>query len=85
MCKNLRLGKDDATGIRYLSFGHGAKTMVIVPGLNIGYVTDAAQAVAEGFAAFVEDYTVYLFDIRWVGKPNAKVGIENRDDPLNHN
>lgn len=64
MCKNLLLGKDAATGIRYLSFGHGPKTMVIVPGLNIGYVTDAAQAVAEGFAAFAADYRVYLFDIR---------------------
>lgn len=57
-------GKDDTMGIRYLTFGHGEKTMVVVPGLSIGYVTDNPQAIEEAFAAFTEDYTVWLFDIR---------------------
>ncbi|MCF0111427.1 MAG: alpha/beta hydrolase [Erysipelotrichaceae bacterium] len=56
--------KEETTQIRYISFGTGEKTMVIVPGLSTGYVTDSAQAVADGFAAFTEDYTVYLFDVR---------------------
>lgn len=38
--------------------------MVIVPGLSTSFVTDGAQAVADGFAAFAEAYTVYLFDVR---------------------
>lgn len=57
-------GIDQNTGIRYVSFGQGSKTMVIVPGLTVGYVTDTAQGVADAFAAFAEEYTVYLFDIR---------------------
>ena len=57
-------GKDEETGIRYISFGHGPKTMVIVPGLSTAYVTDNAQAVAGSFAAFADDYTIYLFDVR---------------------
>lgn len=58
------MGKDIDTGIRYVSFGNGENTMVIVPGLSIGYVTDQAQAIEGAFSAFAEDYTVYLFDIR---------------------
>ncbi len=50
--------------IRHISFGTGKKTMVIVPGLSIGYVTDYAQAIENAFSAFVDDYTVYLFDVR---------------------
>ncbi|MCF0114934.1 MAG: alpha/beta hydrolase [Erysipelotrichaceae bacterium] len=56
--------KDEETGIRYFSFGHGEKTLVIVPGLSISYVTDSAQAVEASFAAFADNYTVYLFDVR---------------------
>lgn len=50
--------------IRYVQFGSGKKTMVIVPGLSIGYVTDSAEAIEQAFSAFTKDYTVYLFDIR---------------------
>lgn len=57
-------GRDAETGIRYITFGSGEKTMVIVPGLSIGYVTDSAQAVVDGFSQFAKDFTVYLFDIR---------------------
>lgn len=56
--------KEDTMGIRYISFGSGEKTMVVVPGLSIGYVTDSAPAIEAAFSAFTEDYTVYLFDIR---------------------
>lgn len=50
--------------IRYISFGHGSKTMVVVPGLTVGFVTDSAPAIEGAFSAFTDDYTVYLFDIR---------------------
>lgn len=57
-------GKDNDMKIRHISFGKGDKTMAVVPGLSIGYVTDSAQAIEGAFSAFAEDYTVYLFDIR---------------------
>lgn len=50
--------------MRHISFGSGEKTMVIVPGLSIGYVTDNPQAIEDAFSAFTKDYTVHLFDVR---------------------
>lgn len=50
--------------MNYLRFGDGRKTLVILPGLSIKPVTLSAQAVAQGFADFTEEYTVYLFDRR---------------------
>lgn len=50
--------------IRHISFGSGEKTMVVVPGLSLGHVTDGAAAIENAFSAFTGDYTVYLFDIR---------------------
>lgn len=57
-------GENNPMKIRHVSFGNGEKTMVVVPGLSIGYVTDNAQAIEDAFSAFTENYTVYLFDIR---------------------
>lgn len=57
-------GKDANTGIRYVSFGHGEKTMVVVPGLSTGFVVDIAPAVAVALSTFTDEYTVYLFDVR---------------------
>lgn len=57
-------GEDNTMKIRHISFGNGEKTMVVVPGLSIGYVTDNAQAIETAFSDFTDDYTVYLFDIR---------------------
>lgn len=53
-----------APAMRHISFGRGEKTMVVVPGLTIGYVTDNPQAIEAAFSAFTDDYTVHLFDIR---------------------
>ncbi|MBQ0018301.1 MAG: alpha/beta hydrolase [Clostridiales bacterium] len=50
--------------MRYVTFGNGDKTMVVVPGLTVGYVTDNASALQDAFSSFAEDYTVYIFDIR---------------------
>lgn len=50
--------------LRYTSFGSGSKTMVVVPGLSTGYVTDNTEALAAAFADFTDDYTVYVFDVR---------------------
>ena len=54
----------DGVEMRYLTFGEGQKTFVILPGLSIGSVLDAAKSIAEAYAAFAKEYTVYLFDRR---------------------
>ena len=65
-----RQGKDrfmkiqNDSGIRYLSFGSGAKTMVVVPGLSLSFVTDNAQLLEKNFASFTDDFTVYVFDVK---------------------
>lgn len=51
------------TGIRHISFGEGEKTMVIIPGLSTGFVTDNEEGIEGAFADFTDEYTVYLFDV----------------------
>ena len=48
----------------YCKFGTGERVFVILPGLSIHAVTPSGEAVAQAYAAFAEDYTVYLFDRR---------------------
>lgn len=53
-----------STGIRYVSFGSGKKTLVVVPGLSVGFVTDNADVLESVFSDFADEYTVYVFDVR---------------------
>ena len=48
----------------YFRFGTGKKTMVILPGLSVQSVMGLADAVADAYKIFAEDYTVYLFERR---------------------
>ena len=50
--------------MKYLVFGEGSETLVILPGLSIRPVTDQAEAVMTSYARFTARYTVYLFDRR---------------------
>ncbi len=50
--------------MKYFRFGNGLRTMVVIPGLSIMAVTDSAPAVAEEYAVFREEYTVYVFERR---------------------
>lgn len=54
----------DTFTMDYFAFGRGKKTFVILPGLSIQSVMGAAGAVEAGYAAFSEDFTVYVFDRR---------------------
>ncbi len=54
----------DTFSMDYFRFGHGEKTFVILPGLSVQSVMGSADAVAEAYAMFTDDYTVYLFDRR---------------------
>ena len=64
--------------MRYFRFGSGEKVMVILPGLSVQSVMASADAVAEAYGAFAEDFTVYLFDRR-EDLPD-KYGIEDMAD-----
>ena len=57
-------GFDTETGIKYVSFGSGKKTMAVVPGLSVGFVTDAKESLVNVFEAFKDEYTVFVFDVR---------------------
>ena len=50
--------------MRYFQFGTGPKTMVILPGLSVQSVMNAADAVAGAYKPMAEDFTVTVFDRR---------------------
>lgn len=54
----------DSFSMNYFRFGHGEKTMVILPGLGIQSVMGARDAVADEYRIMTEDFTVYVFDRR---------------------
>jgi len=56
--------KTDGLEMRYFRFGRGERPFVILPGLSVKSVMDSAEAVAEAYAMFAEEYTVYVFDRR---------------------
>ena len=46
----------------YAVFGSGEKSFVILPGMSIHSVMGSADAIAEAYKDFSEEYTVYVFD-----------------------
>ena len=52
----------DGGEMDYISFGRGKKTFVILAGLSVHSVLGLRDAVEKAYAAFTEEYTVYLFD-----------------------
>lgn len=50
--------------MKYFTFGNGAKTAVIIPGLSMKGVSEAAEGVAPKYKAMANEYTVYFFDRR---------------------
>lgn len=58
------IGKVEVNGavVPYCTFGSGKRTFVILPGMSTCPVVPMAEAIAQGFSLFTEDYTVYLFD-----------------------
>ena len=51
------------TEMYYASFGHGAKSFVLLPGLSDGLATVKGKALllAKPYAKFFDDFTVYMF------------------------
>ena len=56
--------RTERLSMRYFRFGSGERAFVILPGLSVQSVMGAADAVAEAYASFAEQYTVFLFDRR---------------------
>lgn len=50
--------------MKYIRFGKGKKTLVIIPGLSVQSVIPAAAAIEKQYGIFEGDFTVYLFDRR---------------------
>lgn len=48
----------------YFKFGHGDRTLVIIPGLSVQSVMGSANQVAQAYESLTDEFTVYLFDRR---------------------
>ena len=59
----------------YAVFGSGEKVFVILPGMSVHSVMGSADAIAEAYQDFAEEYTVYVFD----RAKNIKSGYTVRD------
>lgn len=66
MTDRVTVKKAHAEGIDmdYAFFGHGDKVMVIIPGLSLKKITPTSMGLVNTYKLFLEEYTVYLFDIR---------------------
>lgn len=55
--------KIDDTDMNYVSFGHGRKSFIVLPGLSDGLLTVKGKAIflAKPYEKFFHDYTVYMF------------------------
>ena len=65
--------KTEMFSMDYFRFGHGKETLVILPGLSVQSVMGFADAVAEAYQMFADDYTVYVFDRRKELPPSYSV------------
>jgi pimeloyl-ACP methyl ester carboxylesterase len=71
--------KTDDFEMQYFRFGSGERVFVILPGISIQSVMVSAQLVADAYADFAADYTVYVFDRREVLPPVYTVRDMARD------
>ena len=50
--------------MEFFRFGHGERTLVILPGLSVQSVMGAADAVAAAYKPLEDEFTVFVFDRR---------------------
>lgn len=50
--------------MNFFKFGHGSRTLVIIPGLSVQSVMGSAELVAQAYASMTDEFTIYLFDRR---------------------
>lgn len=63
----------------YFTFGRGAQTLVILPGLSVQSVVLSADAVAQAYAPLAEDFALYVFDRRKELPPEYRISDMARD------
>ena len=56
--------KTSGITMKYMKFGSGDKSMVILPGLSVKSVLESADAIANQYKSMTEDFTISLFDRR---------------------
>lgn len=56
--------KFDNVQMDYITFGTGAKTLIMIQGLNTNGIKGAAVSLAYMYRIFAKEYKVYLFDRR---------------------
>ena len=56
--------KTDGFSMNYFKFGNGGKIFVILPGLSVQSVMNAADVIAESYGVIAREFTVYVFDRR---------------------
>ncbi len=56
--------KTNGIETEYIRFGHGKKTLVIIPGLSVKSVLLSEEQIVSAYSPFENEYTVYLFDRR---------------------
>lgn len=56
--------KTNSFSMNYFRFGHGDRTLVILPGISVQSVMGAADAVASAYQPLEDDFTIYVFDRR---------------------
>ena len=65
--------------MQFFRFGHGSKTLVILPGLSVQSVMGAADAIAAAYRPIEDAYTIYVFDRRAELPPHYTVRDMARD------
>ena len=56
--------RTDSFSMDFFCFGHGDRTLVILPGLSVQSVMGAADAIAAAYRSLEDSFTIYVFDRR---------------------
>lgn len=56
--------KTDRFNMNFFRFGHGKRTLVVLPGLSVQSVMLSADAIENAYSLLANDFTVYVFDRR---------------------
>ena len=58
----IKISTNEQNGGEYFSFGNGNKDFIILPGLSVAPISEAADYVADRYKTLTEDFRVTLFD-----------------------
>lgn len=72
----------DQFTMKYLSFGNGRKSLVILPGLSVQSVTGFAPSIVNQYNRFTDDFTIFVFDRR-LDPPDGYDIFQMAEDTVN--